>query len=145
MMTYEKLIEYLKGGRRTWLITGVAGFIGSNLLETLLKLDQNVVGLDNFSTGNRNNLIQVMQTVGDARWASFRFIEGDIRSLETCHAACHGIDIVLHQAALGSVPRSMEDPVGTNESNVTGFLHMLLAARDAEVSRFVYAASSATY
>lgn len=145
MMSYEKLLEHVGNERRTWLVTGAAGFIGSNLLEMLLRLDQNVVGLDNLSTGSRSNLIQVMQAVGDVRWTNFRFIEGDIRSLETCQAACQSVEVVLHQAALGSVPRSMEDPIGTNESNVTGSLNMLVAARDAKVRRFVYAASSSTY
>ena len=145
MMKYEKLIEQLKVNPRTWLVTGVAGFIGSNLLETLLRLDQNVVGLDNFSTGTRHNLELVKQSLGEDRWANFRFIEGDIRSLETCHAACQSVDIVLHQAALGSITRSLEDPILTNENNVSGFLNMLVAARDAEVSRFVYAASSSVY
>ena len=130
---------------RTWLVTGVAGFIGSNLLEALLKQGQRVVGLDNFSTGFRHNLDQVKHAVTAQAWNDFRFIEGDIRSLETCHAACEGVDIVLHEAALGSVPRSIEDPIGTHASNVTGFLDMLVAARDAGVKRFVYAASSAAY
>jgi UDP-N-acetylglucosamine 4-epimerase len=130
---------------RTWLVTGVAGFIGSNLLEALLKRGQRVVGLDNFSTGFRHNLEQVCQAVEPAQWARLRFIEGDIRSLETCRAACEGVDVVLHEAALGSVPRSIEDPIASHESNVTGFLNMLVAARDAGVKRFVYAASSAAY
>ncbi|MGE5095180.1 MAG: SDR family oxidoreductase [Betaproteobacteria bacterium] len=130
---------------RTWLVTGVAGFIGSNLLEALLALGQRVVGLDNFSTGHRHNLDLVRQEVGPKAWEGFRFIEGDIRSLVTCHEACEGVDFVLHQAALGSVPRSIEDPIATHESNVTGFLNMLIAARDAGVKRFVYAASSAAY
>jgi UDP-N-acetylglucosamine 4-epimerase len=131
--------------QRTWLVTGVAGFIGSNLLEALLKLNQRVVGLDNFSTGHRHNLDQVRDAVGPKAWAAFRFIEGDIRSLETCREACEGVDVVLHQAALGSVPRSIEDPITSHASNVTGFLNMLVAARDAKASRFVYAASSAAY
>jgi UDP-N-acetylglucosamine 4-epimerase len=135
----------IAAARRTWLVTGVAGFIGSNLLEALLKLDQRVVGLDNFSTGHRHNLDQVQAAVGAKAWANFRFIEGDIRSLETCHEACAGVDVVLHQAALGSVPRSIEDPITSHASNVTGFLNMLVAARDAKASRFVYAASSAAY
>jgi UDP-N-acetylglucosamine 4-epimerase len=130
---------------RTWLVTGVAGFIGSNLLEALLKLGQHVVGLDNFSTGFRHNLDQVEAAVGPKAWANFRFVEGDIRSLETCREACAGVDIVLHEAALGSVPRSIEDPITSHASNVTGFLNMLVAARDAKVKRFVYAASSAAY
>ena len=130
---------------RTWLVTGCAGFIGSNLLEALLKLGQRVVGLDNFSTGFRHNLDQVRAAVGAEAWTAFRFIEGDIRSLETCRQACEGVDIVLHEAALGSVPRSIDDPITSHECNVTGFLNMLVAARDAGVKRFVYAASSAAY
>jgi UDP-N-acetylglucosamine 4-epimerase len=135
----------IAGKQRTWLVTGVAGFIGSNLLEALLKLGQRVVGLDNFATGFQHNLDQVEAAVGAKAWANFRFIRGDIRSLETCHEACRGVDIVLHEAALGSVPRSIEDPITSHESNVTGFLNMLVAARDAKVKRFVYAASSAAY
>jgi UDP-N-acetylglucosamine/UDP-N-acetylgalactosamine 4-epimerase len=130
---------------RTWLVTGVAGFIGSNLLEALLARGQRVTGLDNFATGFRRNLEQVEKSVGAEAWARFRFIEGDIRSLETCREACAGVQLVLHQAALGSVPRSIDDPLPTHESNVTGFLNMLLAARDAGVKRLVYAASSAAY
>jgi UDP-N-acetylglucosamine 4-epimerase len=130
---------------RTWLVTGVAGFIGSNLLEALLELGQRVVGLDNFATGHRHNLEQVREKVGPERWGRFRFIEGDIRSLDTCRAACAGVDVVLHEAALGSVPRSIDDPVTSHDTNVTGFLHMLVAARDAKVARMVYAASSAAY
>lgn len=145
MTTYENVQEYLKRSRRRWLVTGAAGFIGSHLLEHLLKLDQDVVGLDNFSTGRRENLAQVRALVGEARWRSFRFIEGDIRSLETCRMACGGVDIVLHQAALGSVPRSIEDPLGAHESNVTGFFNLLLAAHGAGVARVVYASSSAIY
>lgn len=135
----------LAGRQNTWLITGVAGFIGSNLLEELLRLGQRVVGLDNLATGKRENLSEVRLQVGEAAWRNFTFIEGDIRSLADCRAACVGADYVLHQAALGSVPRSIEDPITTNEANVTGFLHMLIAARDAGVRRFVYAASSSTY
>ena len=131
--------------QRTWLVTGVAGFIGSNLLEALLKLDQRVVGLDNFSTGHRHNLDHVEEAVGRNAWRRFRFIEGDIRSLDTCREACRGVDFVLHQAALGSVPRSIEDPIATHENNVTGFLNMLIAMRDQGVRRMVYAASSAAY
>jgi len=130
---------------RTWLVTGVAGFIGSNLLEALLALGQRVVGLDNFSTGYRHNLDQVRDAVGREAWSRFRFIEGDIRSLDTCRQACQGIDVVLHEAALGSVPRSIEDPITSHDVNVSGFLNMLVAARDAGVKRFVYAASSAAY
>jgi len=145
MTTYEKLQQRLKGEPKTWLITGVAGFIGSNLLEALLKLDQQVVGLDNFSTGHRRNLDEVKQLVNSAQWGKFRFIEGDICDRATCHRACDDVDYVLHQAALGSVPRSIEDPIIANRNNIDGFLNMLVAARDAEVQRFVYAASSSTY
>lgn len=145
MKPYSTIKEELLNKPRTWLITGVAGFIGSNLLETLLKLNQAVIGLDNFSTGHKHNLSEVQGLVTTAQWANFRFIAGDIRDLETCRAACHGVDFVLHQAALGSVPRSIENPIVTNENNITGFLNMLVAARDAEVARFVYAASSSTY
>ncbi len=130
---------------RTWLVTGAAGFIGSNLLEALLSLGQRVVGLDNFATGFQHNLDQVEEAVGPEAWARFRFIEGDIRSLDTCREACRGAAIVLHEAALGSVPRSIDDPIASHDTNVTGFLNMLVAARDARVERFVYAASSAAY
>ena len=130
---------------RTWLVTGVAGFIGSNLLEALLKLGQRVVGLDNFATGHQHNLDQVEQAVGREAWGRLRFIEGDIRSLDTCREACRDVNVVLHEAALGSVPRSIDDPITSHETNVSGFLNMLVAARDAGVQRFVYAASSAAY
>ena len=142
---YAGLCARLPGEPRTWLVTGVAGFIGSNLLETLLKLDQQVVGLDNFATGHRHNFDLVRAEVSAEQWSRFRFIEGDIRQLDTCRAACEGVDYVLHQAALGSVPRSLEDPITTNGTNIDGFLNMLVAARDAKVRRFVYAASSSTY
>ena len=142
---YTALQSALRSTPRTWLVTGVAGFIGSNLLEALLALDQRVVGLDNFATGHQRNLDEVQALVGAARWARFRFIRGDIRQADDCAAACAGVDVVLHQAALGSVPRSLADPVTTNAVNVDGFLNMLVAARDAKVQRFVYAASSSTY
>lgn len=145
MSAYEVLKNDLRANPKTWLVTGCAGFIGSNLLEQLLKLDQTVVGLDNFSTGKQRNLDEVQSLVSTEQWARFRFIQGDIRDLATCHEACTGADYVLHQAALGSVPRSIDDPITTNASNVTGFLNMLVAARDAAVRRFVYAASSSTY
>jgi UDP-N-acetylglucosamine 4-epimerase len=145
MTPYEQLRRKLIEEPKTWLITGVAGFIGSNLLETLLKLDQRVVGLDNFATGYHRNLDEVEAMVSPAQWGSFRFIEGDIRILDNCRCACEGVDYVLHQAALGSVPRSIEDPITTNAANVTGFLNMLVAARDAKVKSFTYAASSSTY
>jgi len=128
------------------MVTGVAGFIGSNLLETLLKLNQQVIGLDNFATGHQHNIDQALQDAGEASTTKrFKFINGDIRKLEDCQKACDGVDYVLHQAALGSVPRSIEDPITTNQTNIDGFLNMLVAARDANVKRFVYAASSSTY
>lgn len=142
---YESLKAQLLVEPRSWLVTGVAGFIGSNLLETLLKLNQRVVGLDNFATGHQRNLDEVQALVTPVQWAGFQFIEGDIREPETCQRACAGVDYVLHQAALGSVPRSLEDPLTTNATNIDGFLNMLVAARDAQVRRFVYAASSSTY
>jgi UDP-N-acetylglucosamine 4-epimerase len=145
MTAYQELCARLRGERRVWLVTGVAGFIGSNLLEALLKLDQQVVGLDNFATGHQHNLDQVRGLVTPEQWARFRFIKGDIRNLEDCRTACAGVDYVLHEAALGSVPRSLEDPITTNATNIGGFLNMLVAARDASVKRFVYAASSSTY
>ena len=145
MTAYEQLCLHLPKQPKTWLITGVAGFIGSNLLETLLKLDQKVVGLDNFATGYQKNLDEVQTLVSPEQWTRFKFIEGDIRTLETCHQACAGVDYVLHQAALGSVPRSLDNPIATNETNVSGFLNMLVAARDAKVKSFTYAASSSTY
>jgi len=149
MNKYEQLQEHLKRNQHTWLVTGVAGFIGSNLLEKLLILDQKVVGLDNFDTGYQNNIDQAIE---DANIAvdrdlshNFKFINGDIRKLEDCRQACIGVDYVLHQAALGSVPRSIKDPINTNRANVDGFLNMLVASKDEDVQRFVYAASSSTY
>src|SRR5438874_1856851 len=143
--TYESLQERIRTRPRTWLVSGAAGFIGSHLAEQLLALDQRVVGLDNFSTGSRENLAQLAAAVGEARWSNFRLIEGDIRSLDTCRQACAGAELVLHQAALGSVPRSIDDPVASSEANVAGFLNMLVAAREAGTARFVYASSSAVY
>lgn len=145
MSQYETVCEQLQQAPKTWLITGVAGFIGSNLLETLLKLNQNVVGLDNFATGHQYNLDEVQGLVEPEQWANFKFYEGDIRNFEDCQKACIDVDYVLHQAALGSVPRSIADPILTNSANITGFLNMLVAARDARVSSFTYAASSSTY
>lgn len=145
MSQYQTVCEQLKQNPKTWLVTGVAGFIGSNLLETLLKLDQTVVGLDNFATGHQYNLDEVQSLVKPEQWANFKFYEGDIRNFEDCQKACAGVDYVLHQAALGSVPRSIADPITTNAANITGFLNMLTAARDAEVKSFTYAASSSTY
>lgn len=169
MMTdsYTKLKTRLAVEPHTWLVTGVGGFIGSNLLETLLKLNQRVVGLDNFATGHQRNLDEVKSLVTAEQWANFDFIKGDIRNLEDCCRAMqftpsrlaggggirssalspqsYAVEYVLHQAALGSVPRSIENPIATNETNISGFLNMLVAARDAKVKRFVYAASSSTY
>ena len=145
MTALEHALAELRGAPRTFLVTGAAGFIGSHLLETLLGLGQRVVGLDDFSTGHRHNLALVCEAVGDEAWQRLAFIEGDIRDVTTCRNACAGVDVVLHQAALGSVPRSLEDPIATHAVNATGFLHMLVAARDAGVRRFVYAASSSTY
>ena len=139
------LEEKLAAQRRHWLVTGAAGFIGSNLVERLLKSGQNVVGLDNFSTGHQANLDDVESAVGEEAWGRFVFVEGDICSLDSCRQVTEGVDYVLHQAALGSVPRSLEDPITSNQSNVDGFLNMLVASRDAGVKRFVYAASSSTY
>jgi len=145
MTIYSNITARLAHHPRTWVITGVAGFIGSNLLETLLGLDQQVIGLDNFSTGHRHNLEDVQSLVTQKQWSGFSFVQGDIRELSTCRQVCEQADYVLHQAALGSVPRSIEDPITTNANNISGFLNMLVAARDAGVQRFVYAASSSTY
>jgi UDP-N-acetylglucosamine 4-epimerase len=145
MSRYLEVCELLRRQPRRWLVTGVAGFIGSHLLEALLKLGQEVVGLDNFATGYRHNLQEVRDTVGAAAWRNFTFQEGDIRRLEDCRRACDSVQLVLHQAALGSVPRSIEDPITAHQVNLTGFVNMLVAARDAGVQRFVYAASSSTY
>jgi len=145
MGNYADLKNHLAASPKTWLVTGVAGFIGSNLLETLLTLDQRVVGLDDFSTGKRRNLEGVRQLCGPARWLKFRLIEGTIGDLETCRLACRDVDYVLHHAAVASVARSLKDPISTNQSNVNGFVNMLVAARDAGVRRFVYATSSSAY
>lgn len=161
MTAFESLKRELQANPKTWLITGVAGFIGSNLLEALLKLDQRVVGLDNFTTGYQCNLEEVESLVTPRQWANFQFIQGDIRNLDDCRRAVQwrylapcalssesqneSVAFVLHQAALGSVPRSVDDPITTNQNNIDGFLNMLVAARDADVRRFVYAASSSTY
>lgn len=145
MGQYEAVLSRLRDTPKTWLVTGAAGFIGSNLVEVLLANGQRVIGLDSLITGRKANLDMVRKAVGEQAWTSFSFIAGDIRSLGVCVEACRGVDYVLHQAALGSVPRSLENPVLTNECNVTGFLNMLVASRDAKVSSFVYAASSSTY
>lgn len=145
MSRYDEVKQTLLANPKSWLITGVAGFIGSNLLEALLKLNQKVTGLDNFSTGYQHNLDEVKSLVSPQQWNNFHFVQGDIRDIQTCRQVCKNMDWVLHQAALGSVPRSIEDPIKTNENNVSGFLNMLVAVRDAKVQRFVYAASSSTY
>lgn len=145
MEIYQEVQDKLRRVSHTWLVTGVAGFIGSNLLQRLLELDQQVVGIDNFATGHRKNLNDVRSCVGEERWRSFRFVEGDLRQIDTCTEACRGIDYVLHQAALGSVPRSIDDPLSTHQANVDGFVHLLIAARNANVRRVVYAGSSSTY
>lgn len=145
MNKIQDVRQHLGQHSHHWLVTGAAGFIGSNLVEALLKLGQRVTGLDNFATGHRRNLEQVKESVTNDAWMKFNFIEGDIRNEADCARACDGVDFVLHQAALGSVSRSIDDPITTNATNVTGFLNMLVAARDAKVRRFVYAASSSTY
>lgn len=145
MDAYSVLCARLRREPKHWLVTGCAGFIGSNLLETLLMLDQHVTGLDNFSTGHRRNLDQVHAAVGTQRWGHFRLLEADLRSPDECHGACADVDFILHQAALGSVPRSLADPLATNDHNVCGFLNLLTAARDANVRRVVYASSSSVY
>lgn len=143
--SYLNLQEALRTKPMRWAVTGVAGFIGSNLLQALLSLDQTVIGLDNFATGHQRNLDEVRSAVDERQWARFHFVSGDIRNLQTCNEICHGSEIILHQAALGSVPRSIEDPIRTHETNLSGFLNMLVASRDAKVERFIYAASSSTY
>lgn len=145
MTHYSEVKQLLKNEPKVWLITGVAGFIGSNLLETLLKLNQIVVGLDNFSTGHQHNLDEVKSLLSEEQWKRFTFIEGDIRDESTCKRVVKGVDYVLHQAALGSVPRSINDPITTNSSNITGFVNMLVAAKNEQVKSFTYAASSSTY
>jgi UDP-N-acetylglucosamine 4-epimerase len=152
MIRFEKVKAELQKSPKVWLITGVAGFIGSNLLETLLQLDQRVVGLDNFATGHQRNLDEVQSVVSPEQWARFVLVNGDIRNIEDCRKAMTfdaatdiSVDYVLHQAALGSVPRSINDPITTNSTNIDGFLNMLVAAKDAQVKSFTYAASSSTY
>ena len=145
MTKYQETVQHLQRNQYCWLVTGVAGFIGSSLLAALLRLNQKVIGLDNLSTGFQQNLEQVRRLLGEEVWSNFTFIQGDIRDLETCKAVCTGSDYVLHEAALGSVPRSIDDPIRTHESNISGFLNLLVAARDARVKRFIFAASSSTY
>ena len=142
---FEQAKGLLRKQPKQWLITGVAGFIGSNLLEFLLTLNQRVIGLDNFSTGFQANLDEVSKKVTPAQWSNFFFYKGDITNLDDCRHACEGVDYVLHQAALGSVPRSIDSPINSNAANVSGFLNMLVAARDANVESFTYAGSSSTY
>jgi len=152
MTKYEEIQKHLITNQKVWLVTGVAGFIGSNLLEKLLILNQRIIGLDNFDTGHQYNIDQALEDASSTLGKSieqlkqnFTFINGDIRELKDCQLACNGVDYVLHQAALGSVPRSIEDPINTNRANIDGFLNMLVAAKDSKVKRFVYAASSSTY
>ena len=145
LTAFDQLALRLKAQPARWLVTGCAGFIGSHLVETLLKLDQKVVGLDNFATGYQRNLDEIRHAVSSAQWLRFSFVEGDIRRTEDCRRVCQDVDYVLHQAALGSVPRSLADPQTTNAANIDGFLNMLVAARDAEAKSFTYAASSSTY
>ena len=145
MSKYEEVKQELLKKPKTWLVTGAAGFIGSNLVEALLLLNQRVVGLDNFATGHQYNLDEVMTEIPDHQWQRFKFIEGDIRDYQMCERALEGVDYVLHQAALGSVPRSIADPLTSNAANITGFLNMLQAAKQSDVKSFTYAASSSTY
>src|SRR5258706_4509619 len=142
---YKELQERIQAQRRTWLVTGAAGFIGSNRVEVLVKLDQNVVGLDNFSTGKRDNLSQVKEAVTERLWRNFRLIEGDIRSIDACRQGCRSANFVLHHAALGSVPRSVADPVGSHDNNVAGFVHIFVAAHNTGAPPLVFATFSATH
>lgn len=144
-MTYDSVKKALRTQQKVWLVTGVAGFIGSNLTEALLKLGQTVIAIDNFSTGHRYNLKHIQDSVTSKQWEHFTFVEGDISDFLTCRSVSRDVDIILHQAALGSVPRSIDDPITTNNSNVTGFLNLLTAAKENEVKRFVYASSSSVY
>ena len=144
-MDFKGILSFLPDHPRVWLITGVAGFIGSNLLEALLKLDQSVIGIDNLSTGKIENIEAVRRVITANQWNNFEFIKGDICDYSLMSDLCKRADIVLHQAALGSVPRSLEDPINSNLSNVTGFLNVLRASQTNNVKRLVYAASSSTY
>ncbi len=145
MSKYYQIEKKLKDNPKTWLITGVAGFIGSNLLERLLEINQNVVGLDNFSTGHESNLVEVKSNVNESVWNNFNFIKGDINIYEDCKKSLEGVDYVLHQAALGSVPRSIKNPIKSNEVNISGFLNILQASKEKNVKSFVYASSSSVY
>ncbi len=145
ILKFDLVADSLRSTPKTWLVTGVAGFIGSNLLEALLKLNQKVIGLDNFATGHQKNIDEVKSSVTEEQWQAFTFVEGDIRDPDTCVQVVQGVDHVLHQAALGSVPRSIKDPITTNNTNISGFINMLVAAKEANVKSFTYAASSSTY
>ena len=145
MPSYERVHESLLHRPRSWLVTGAAGFIGSHLVQALLKLNQRVVGLDNLSAGSSDNLAQVKDAVSEAQWRNLRFIQGNVETLDTCRHACRTVDYVLHEAAVVSVPRSIADPIRTHQDNVTRFLNMLVAAHSAGVSRFVYAGSGSSY
>ena len=145
MNAFREAQKFIEANTFTWLVTGVAGFIGSNILERLLKLNQTVIGLDNFSTGNKLNLSEVQSSVSVLQWSRFKFIDGDVSDFSICKDVCRSIDYVIHQAALGSVPRSINDPISSNKSNINGFLNMLVAAKEDNVKNFVYAASSSTY
>jgi UDP-N-acetylglucosamine 4-epimerase len=145
MGAFEEITDRLRASPRCWLVSGAAGFIGSNLVEALLELDQRVVGLDNFATGRRANLDEVRDLVGPERWRRLRFLEGDVASPDVCRQALGGVDVVLHQAALGSVPRSVEEPLASNAANVTGTLALLEESRQLGLRRFVYASSSSVY
>ncbi|MEA2111204.1 MAG: SDR family oxidoreductase [Campylobacterota bacterium] len=145
MSQFNTLLESFKTQQRQWLVTGCAGFIGSNLAEFLLRHNQKVIGLDNFSTGHQKNIDAIRNSIDTEFHKNFTFVEGDICDYSTCKKICHNVDIILHQAALGSVPRSLKDPITSNLSNVTGFLNLLTAAKDADVTRFVYASSSSVY
>ncbi|MDA0149385.1 NAD-dependent epimerase/dehydratase family protein [Vibrio sp. LaRot3] len=144
-LNFSEVSQHLKSNPRTWMLTGCAGFIGSNLLEYLLSHDQKVIGLDNFATGHQHNLDDVQSIVSPSQWQNFEFIKGDIREPNDYAHMLEKVDYVLHQAALGSVPRSINDPVTSNNVNIDGFLNVLNAAKDAKVKNFVYAASSSTY
>jgi UDP-N-acetylglucosamine 4-epimerase len=149
MNKYEQLQDFLKVNQSTWLVTGAAGFIGSNIVEKLLILNQKVIGLDNFDSGYQHNIDHAIKDASRATGKNliknFKFVHGDVRDLIDCHKACDGVDYVLHQAAIGSVPRSIKDPCNTNRTNIDGFLNMMIASKEANVKRFVYASSSSSY
>ena len=142
MKNFSFYINHLKKNQYSWLITGAGGFIGSNLVNFLLNLNQKIVGLDNFSLGIKDELLEI---IGKYNKNLFTLIEGDIKDKNTCISALKDVDFVLHQAALGSVPRSISDPFSSNEANITGFLNMLISARDSNIKNFIYAGSSSTY